>query len=465
MNKQLVTGGIVLAVLAGLAFPVSNLLVKPDRQLPEGVMTGKTEAFEKAGPIFLNKCLDCHSSKTQKPFYMGFPIAKDIIAQDIAHAMGALNMEKTLFKPGLPPPAYALAQIEYVVEEGNMPPHRYRALHWDAGLSADDKKMIREWIDSERDRTANFEVAPEFKHEPIQPLSTKPRYSEPLAALGEKLFHDKRLSGDGTLSCASCHDLSLHGGADGAKFSTGIKGQQGHINSPTVFNAYYNSHQFWDGRATDLQGQALGPVANPIEMGANWDDVIKTLHGVPEYKRAFKEILNAEPFNKMHVARAIAEFERSLITPNSPFDKYLRGDKAAISDQQIRGYKKFKDVGCIRCHAGSTMGGQSFDKLGVSHDYFADRKRDLGLGLHITDDGRFAVTKLDDDKHRFKVPTLRNVAKTAPYFHDGEVKTLSEAVRKMGYYQLDENLSEDDVQDITAFLESLTGEYKGQPVN
>lgn len=291
----------------------------------------------------------------------------------------------------------------------------------------------------------------------VKPIPKTVKVNEKKAALGEKLYNDVRLSADGTVSCASCHALHK-GGTDQLPVSKGIKSQNGPINSPTVFNSAHNFVQFWDGRAKDLKAQALGPVENPLEMGDKWDDVVKELSGDAEYTKAFKE-LYAGKITKENIADAIAEFERTLITPGSKFDEYLAGKKDALNEQELRGYTLFTEKGCNSCHSGDYFGGESYQQL--NPDYFKER----GGKMTDADLGRFNVTKKEEDKHFFKVPMLRNVAVTAPYFHDGKVKTLEQAVKLMSKHQLGEVMSDKDAKDIAAFLKTLTGTYKGEPLD
>lgn len=291
----------------------------------------------------------------------------------------------------------------------------------------------------------------------IKPIPKTVTVNDKKAALGEKLYNDKRLSADNTVSCATCHQLHK-GGTDRLVVSTGIKSQNGPINSPTVFNAEHNFVQFWDGRAKDLKEQALGPVENPLEMGEKWPSVVEKIKADPEYAAAFKELYGGK-VTKENVADAIAEFERTLITPGSRFDQYLEGKKDALTEQEKKGYALFNDKGCTACHSGSYFGGESYQAM--SADYFKDR----GGKLTDADLGRYNVTKKEEDKHMFKVPMLRNVAVTAPYFHDGHAKTLEQAVKLMGKYQLGETMSDADAKAIAAFLRSLTGTYKGVPLD
>lgn len=289
-----------------------------------------------------------------------------------------------------------------------------------------------------------------FAVEPIVPIKDVTSAAPIKVKLGERLFHDKLLSPDHTISCASCHDLKK-GGTDQLPVSIGIKNQKGPINSPTVFNSRYNIKQFWDGRAKDLVEQAAGPVTNPKEMGSNWTYVIKTLKSDPKYVSLFKSSYGGE-INQATITQAIAEFEETLVTP-SRFDDYLLGNKTAITKQEKLGYEKFKAIGCTACHNGINVGGAMFMKMGLVHDYFKDR----GTALTDADLGVYNVTKKESDKHVFKVPTLRNIELTQPYFHDGQTKSLSEAVIKMAHYQLGRKLPKEDVADIVSFLKSLTG--------
>lgn len=296
-----------------------------------------------------------------------------------------------------------------------------------------------------------------------QPVRRTPRTGEPVAALpevqtneqkvllGRRLFHDTRLSGDNTLSCASCHSLDT-GGAEHRRVSTGIRGQQGPINAPTVLNSALNFVQFWDGRAADLAAQAAGPVANPIEMGAQWPQVVERVRADATYLASFTAAGFADGVTQANITNAIAEYERSLRTP-SRFDRYLLGEDDALTETERRGYETFKSVGCVSCHMGAGIGGTTYQRMGARRDYFADRGN-----LTEADNGRYNVTQQEGDRHFFKVPLLRNVELTAPYFHDGTQATLEDAVRAMGRYQLGLDLTASQVEDLVAWLKSLTGE-------
>jgi cytochrome c peroxidase len=277
--------------------------------------------------------------------------------------------------------------------------------------------------------------------------------------LGQMLYHDPRLSSTGTVSCASCHNTML-GGEDNRPNSMGVNGQTGGRSAPTVWNSAFNKVQFWDGRAGSLEEQAAGPVTNPIEMGMkSWDDVVARLNSIEGYKEAFSKAFGEQGgISKDTATKAIAAYERTLITPNSAYDRYVNGEQSALTEQQIRGMNKAVELGCTGCHSGPAFNGPgTFQRFPVTDNaYFAAQyhfKQDKGLA---------EVTKNQADEHLWKVPTLRNVALTAPYFHNGSVKTLDRAVQVMGKLQLGKDLSKQEVEDIVAFLNGLTGEFPKQ---
>jgi len=275
--------------------------------------------------------------------------------------------------------------------------------------------------------------------------------------LGNMLYHDTRLSGDGTLSCASCHIYS-EGGDDNAPVSTGINGQLGPINSPTTLNSGLNFKQFWDGRAPNLRIQAEGPVDNPGEMGAKWPNAVARIQATERYQELFKEIYPKQGITKYTITDAIAEFERSLITP-APIDAYLRGDDSALTANQIAGYELFQSYGCVSCHQGANFGGNMMQKFGAIAAFFSEKDQNL------INNGRFNLTKNEDDKHVFKVPSLRNIELTAPYFHTAGAQTLDQAITTMGINQLGRQIPKKDRVKIADFLTSLTGTINVKPVS
>lgn len=287
--------------------------------------------------------------------------------------------------------------------------------------------------------------------EPISPIEFTPPKNPEKVELGKMLFFEPRLSKSGTISCNSCHNI-MSSGTDNLKSSIGHGWQLGPINSPTVFNSKYNLAQFWDGRAKDLKEQAGGPIANPGEMAFSHELAIDVLNSIPEYKKRFQNVYGTskaiQTVNIDRVTDAIAAFEETLVTPNSPFDKWLKGDDKALSSQARKGYALFKNKGCISCHNGPAVGGNSYQRFGLVHPYIKDKNTM----------GRYNVTKKESDRYVFKVPTLRNVALTYPYFHDGSVWNLEEAVETMAWHQLGTKLKPEETKSIVAFLNSLTGE-------
>jgi len=247
------------------------------------------------------------------------------------------------------------------------------------------------------------------------------------------------------------------GGVDRQQYSDGIKGQFGGVNAPTVYNSALNFLQFWDGRAADLKEQAAGPPLNPVEMGSkSFDEISAKLAADKEFSKKFLAVY-PEGFNQSTITEAIAEYEKTLLTP-SRFDKYLMGDKNALSAEELEGYKLFKANKCATCHTGVNIGGQSFEYMGIKKSYFDYR----GTGLTDGDKGRYSVTKNEQDLHKFKTPTLRNVMITPPYMHDGTVKSVEDAIRMMHQFEIGNNISDPDVTKIIAFLKTLTGEYNGK---
>lgn len=298
--------------------------------------------------------------------------------------------------------------------------------------------------------------ARDLSSEPITPILPVSSLNQAKLNLGKVLFNDTRLSSDNSISCASCHDLSS-GGADKGAFSFGVNGAKGATNTPTVYNTGLNFVQFWNGRAANLHEQIDGPVQNPVEMNTHWPEVIKKLNQDTPLTQAF-EALYPDGLNAENVRDAIAEFERSLITLNAPFDRWLNGDETALTEEQQQGYRLFKSYGCISCHQGANVGGNMYAYFGAVNDISAyfDRR---GTPLSEADLGRYAVTHEPIDQYLFKVPSLRMAAHTAPYFHDGAVQDLNSAIEIMGRFQLGREIPEKHIASISAFIRSLAGEH------
>lgn len=293
--------------------------------------------------------------------------------------------------------------------------------------------------------------------EPILPIPSEIRTNATVSTLGEKLFNDPILSQDNKISCSTCHSLSF-GGTDHLARSMGMNGRIGTINAPTVFNSAYNFTQFWDGRAVNLEDQLDAHIYSEFELGTNWEVIMDKLNGSPEYVSEFSAIYK-DGIQINNIKNAIATFERSLVTPNSRFDRYLQGDQDILTDEEKAGYEQFKTVGCVSCHQGINVGGNLFQKFGMIGDYFNDRGKPTNYDL-----GRYNFTKKERDKYVFKVPSLRNVEHTFPYFHDGSAKTLEDAVEKMSKYQLGRKFSRQEIDSIVKFLKTLNGEYRGKPL-
>lgn len=289
----------------------------------------------------------------------------------------------------------------------------------------------------------------------IEPIPLVKKLDGRKVALGKKLFHEPKLSKDNTISCASCHSLDA-GGTDNLKFSRGVNGVVGVVNTPTVFNSEFNFRMHWNGIVTTLEEQIDKPLYSQRVMASNWPEVVSKLKKSPEYTSMFESIYE-NGINSDNTKDAIATYERSLYTPNSRFDQFLRGDQDALTTEEVEGYSRFKAYGCVSCHQGINIGGNLFQNFGLFGNYFEDRGNVTKADL-----GRFNVTGKEEDRYKFRVSSLRNIDKTAPYFHDGTAETLEEAVMLMGKYQLGRKLSDQDIELIVKFLKTLTGEYQGK---
>ena len=302
------------------------------------------------------------------------------------------------------------------------------------------------------------EVAPAPADNPTTPEKVE---------LGRMLYMDPRFSSTGTVSCNSCHNVML-GGEDNRSVSMGVHGQTGGRSAPTVWNSAFSSVQFWDGRAATLEDQAKGPVTNPIEMGmSELEEAMNRVRDIPGYRPYFEKAFGGnDPMTVDNAAKAVAAFERSLITPNSPYDRYVKGDEGAMSKQQVRGMATFAEIGCTGCHSGPAFNGPALDAgTGFYMKFPTFSDNDYARDYKFTDDGgRSEVTGKEADRLFWKVPTLRNIEATAPYFHNGSVKTLPEAVKVMAKTQLNLELTAQQTADITAFLSALTGVFPEQPM-
>lgn len=405
-------------------------------------------------------CLRCHTSTPDLPFYASMPIAGKMVMEDVSKAYRAFDMTQmaAALKEGRPLNPVDLAKVEKVILDGKMPQARYYLVHWGSSFNGAKKEVALSWVKNHRmGLYTNVAIASEFANEPIRPIADSIAVDTRKVVLGNLLYHDTRLSADNTISCASCHGLET-GGVDNKQYSEGVGGQFGGVNAPTVYNAAYNFVQFWDGRAGTLAEQAAGPPLNPVEMACeSFDQIIGKLAEDKNFTLAFNQVY-PDGLSEKNITNAIQEFEKTLLTPNSRFDRYLKGQKDAITADEMAGYDLFKKYDCATCHVGEILGGQSYELIGVQHNYFADRQGKMTE----EDNGRFKQTKEERDRHRFKVPGLRNIELTAPYFHDGSMTTMEDAIQAMAKYQLAIELPQQETDQIVAFFRTLTGEYKNK---
>lgn len=404
-------------------------------------------------------CISCHSANPQLPFYANIPVAGDMVMKDIQEGYRAFDIEDfmTKLQEGSTPSPVDVAKIEKVAQDKRMPMAKYYLVHWGSQMTDEKAAVIAEWARDYRTAYYNDGLTGERAGEPVRPILANTDVDQRKVALGYALYHDTRLSVDNTVSCATCHGLNT-GGVDNLQYSKGVANNIGGVNAPTTYNAVYNFVQFWDGRAKTLAEQAAGPPLNPIEMAStSFDEIIAKLAKEKQYVEAFDSIY-ADGITEANITNAIEEFERTLITPNSKFDKWLLGDKEALNADEVHGYELFKTNSCATCHVGANLGGESYELMGLRHHYFDAR----GMELTDEDNGRFKQTKDERDRHRFKVPGLRNIELTWPYYHDGTRATMEEAVRDMALYQCDVELKDSEVAAIVAFMRTLTGEYQGK---
>jgi cytochrome c peroxidase len=440
----------VLGVAVLLLTAYRMMLTTPSEELAPEVRVAAI--LEQGG------CISCHTSNPELPFYAKLPVAGDLIAKDIKEGYRAYDITPLVdaLENGTMPNPVDVAKVEKVTADKSMPEAKYFLMHWGSQMTDAKADIIAAWARDYRTAYYNDGLAGERAGEPVRPIIPVENIDLRKVALGFDLFHDVRLSVDNTISCASCHGLNT-GGVDNHQYSDGVEGRMGGVNAPTVYNAVFNFVQFWDGRAKTLADQAAGPPVNPAEMAYNsFDEIIAKLSEDPILVARFEEIY-PEGITQASITNAIEEFERTLTTPNSQFDKWLYGDNDALTAQELRGYELFKEHSCATCHVGPNLGGETYELMGLRRHYFEAR----GTDLTEEDNGRYKETKDERDRHRFKVPGLRNIELTWPYYHDGTRLTMEEAVSDMALYQCDAELNDSEIMDIVAFLRTLTGEYKG----
>lgn len=298
--------------------------------------------------------------------------------------------------------------------------------------------------------------------DPFEPLPPQIPFDRAAAQLGGKLFADPIMSSDRSLTCWSCHAVAK-GGTDQLPHPSVPARSPATLNTGTIFNIPFNFRWGRNGKFTSMRAQLDGPVTSRHVMSMSWPELTGRIRAVPAYRRAFRSIY-ANGVTADNIRDAIVNYERTLLTPNAPFDRFLRGDRSALNHAEQAGYALFKSLGCASCHQGINVGGNMFAKLGVMGDYFADRAASGRGRIASSDYGRFLVTHHNRDRFVFRVPSLRNVACTAPYLHDGSQATLPDVINVMGKYQLGRELTRDQIDKLAAFLRTLTGEYQGRPL-
>jgi cytochrome c peroxidase len=446
---------IVVLAFVVVLFAIYRVMVSGSTPSEELALDARVTAILEDGG-----CVSCHTSNPELPFYANLPVAGKLVKQDAADGYRAFDIAPLMeaLRSGVTPNVVDVAKVERVALDKSMPMAKYYLVHWGSQMTDAKASIIAEWARDYRVAYYNDGLEGERAGEPVRPIVGGSETNPLKVELGYALFHDPRLSVDNTISCASCHSLET-GGVDNHQYSHGVEERLGGVNAPTVYNAVYNFVQFWDGRAKTLAEQAAGPPLNPVEMAStSFDEIVAKLKNDKEYVKAFKTLYPEQGITEATITDAIEEFERTLVTPNSQFDKWLLGDNEALTAEELRGYELFKANSCATCHVGINLGGESYELMGLRRHYFQER----GMELTEEDNGRYKQTQEERDRHRFKVPGLRNVELTWPYYHDGSRVTMDEAVRDMALYQCDVELADTDVESIVAFLRTLTGEYNGQ---
>ncbi len=445
------------AGIIGVAACFSHLLLDTPRA-HRYIPTSGPLAEKNAQVVLDNKCAACHGRNTEYNSLMNFlsfgQIRRDIEAAQRAFVIGG--------DPSVRSGIVDYVKMDKVLRTRRMPPARYSAVHLGSRLTPDDIAILRARYKEDAAMVRRFA--------PIAPAAEPQTDIEKFRIyLGHKLYTDTRLSTTNEVSCASCHDLT-RGGTDNKPKSEGVPGpdgkpQLGGVNAPTVYNAAGNIRQFWDGRAADLKEQAGGPPLNPVEMGYahpdDWAKIAEKLAQDPELVSLFALVYGDKGITGDTITDAIAAFEKTLATPGSDFDRYLRGDKGAMDAEQVKGLNAFVNHGCATCHSGPALGGLSFECVHTHAPFHAHMPKGYVEGAH----GLADFTKNEAHRDMFRVPTLRNVALTYPYFHTGAIDRLEDAVRIMFDTEVGTKVSDSTVKAVTRFLEAQTGTYRGKKLD
>ena len=460
MNKKItpyIYGVTAAAVTIATAGIVSVAILPAGHEAKIPVPADREAAKEMANVVLEQKCAACHGENADYNGFINF-LAFGKLRRDVEGARRAFTLEQD---DNMRRELVNMAKMDYVLRTRRMPPTAYTIMHPASKLTMNDVKIMRHYYDEELiDKAAFAPIVPAEK--------TTDTLEQTKILLGHMLYFSPALSTTNEVSCASCHDLTK-GGTDNLAKSEGVPGadgkpQLGGVNAPTVFNAETHIRQFWDGRAKDLQEQAGGPPLNPVEMGyskpEDWNDIADKLAADERFRILFDKVYGSKGITAETITDAIAAFERTLVTPYSAFDLYRVGDKEALTEAQIAGMEAFKQYGCYTCHTGATLGGQSFEYINTDSPLRAHAE-----GYQEGAYGLKDFTKKEEHKDMFRVPTLRNVALTAPYFHTGTVTELKEAVRIMFECQTSLSPSESTIENVTEFLKAQTGRYNGKPLN
>ncbi len=455
MRMKSVFSTAVFFMSAAAVFSCSNEVLA----LPAGYPS--LEKFAEVRDIVREKCMGCHTRDYDLPFYAKLPGIRSIIEKDYKDGFRAMNLNAE-FEPEVisgPVSEATLAKVEWGVANDAMPPARFCAIYLASRISAKEKQTMLNWVRATREaHYATGTAAKSRANEPLQPLPEIIPVNLRKAELGQKLFNDKRLTGDESVSCASCH-IPERAFSDNQRFPSDTRKQTGEVNTPTLLNAVFNMRQFYNGRALEPCDITTTPPFAPASMaGRDWEKIASRFNNDEELRMEFDAVYS-EGFSGKAIASAILEYEKTLITPGGRFDQWLKGKDEVLSDVELEGYQRFKTHKCVTCHMGKSVGGQSFEYMDLKGGYFSDRGFPLG-----SDEGLKSFTGKLEDRHKFKVPNLRNVELTWPYMHDGTVVTLDEAVRVMGVYLCGTEISDTDRGLITAFLRTLTGTFRGAAV-
>ncbi len=437
---------------------VSCLLHDATHEPSPYLTTNNQIAAHNAQVILESKCAACHGANPEHSGLLNL-LSFGKIRRDIEGAQHAFLLHPTDIRSG----NVDYLKMDKVLRTRRMPPAAYSAVHLGSRLTPEDVELLR--------CRYKEDAAAKRAFSPILPAAEAENDIEALRRyLGHRLFFDGRLSTTNEVSCASCHDLTL-GGTDNKPKSEGVPGadgkpQLGGVNAPTVYNAAGNIRQFWDGRAADLREQAGGPPLNPVEMGyatpEDWQKIAAKLRKDPELESLFALVYGELGITGETITDAIAAFEKTLVTPDSAFDRYLNGDATALTEEQQAGMEDFVRFGCATCHAGPALGGISFEYINTHAPFHSFMPEDYEEGAH----GLADFTKKEQHADMFRVPTLRNVALTAPYFHTGAVPTLEEAVRIMFKTQVGcSDAGESSIRNVTRFLEAQTGKLNGKSLD